>query len=237
MIVQGCLNGARKPGFHSRLPLTPAALADDAAACVAAGAAEFHIHPRAADGRESLSAEAVGDAVAAIRARLPGTFVGISTGAWIEGEADRTLAAIASWRVAPDYASVNFSEPAAPSVVELLRQQGVSIEAGIWTVTDAERLVRLGPGRRVLRVLIEVGGAKRPEAEADAIRGVLDRAGLQRPVLLHGEGGNAWALVAMAARRRVSTRIGLEDTDRLPDGSVAADNAALIAAAVRIMRG
>ncbi len=237
MIVQGCLNGAHKPGFHPRLPLTPAALADDAASCVAAGAAEFHIHPRAADGCESLSAEAVGGAVAAIRARLPGSFVGVSTAAWIEGDAERTLAAIAGWRVAPDYASVNYSEPAAASVAELLRQQGVGIEAGIWTVADAERLVRLGPGRRVLRVLIEVGGAKRPEAEADAIRGVLDRAGLHRPVLLHGAGENAWALVAMAARRRFSTRIGLEDTDRLPDGSVAADNAALVAAAVGILRG
>jgi uncharacterized protein (DUF849 family) len=237
MIVQGCLNGARKPGFHPRLPLTPAALAEDAAACVAAGAAEFHIHPRAADGRESLSAEAVGAAVAAIRARLPGTFVGISTGAWIEGDADRTLAAIGAWRVAPDYASVNFSEPAAPAVLELLRHQGVGIEAGIWTVADAERLVRLGLGGQVLRVLIEVDGAEGAAAEADAIRAVLDRAALRRPLLLHGSGENTWALVAAAARHRMSTRIGLEDTDRLPDGNVAADNAALVAAAVRIMRG
>lgn len=236
MIVQGCLNGARKPGFHSRLPLTPAALADDAAACVAAGAAEFHIHPRAADGRESLSSEAVGDAVAAIRARLPGTLIGVSTGAWIEGDADRTLAAIGSWRVAPDYASVNFSEPTAPAVIELLRHQRVGIEAGIWTVADAERLVRLGPSARVLRVLLEIDGP-RAEAQADAIRAVLDRAALRRPLLLHGSGESAWALVAAAARHRMSTRIGLEDTDRLPDGSVAADNAALVAAAVRIMRG
>ena len=144
MIVQGCLNGARKPGFHPRLPLTPAALADDAVACVAAGAAEFHIHPRAADGRESLSAEAVGDAVAAIRARLPGTFVGVSTAPGSRATRTGRWPRSRAWRVAPDYASVNFSEPAAPAVLELLRHQGVGIEAGIWTVADAERLVRLG---------------------------------------------------------------------------------------------
>ncbi len=56
MIVQACINGARPRDFHPSLPLDAHAMASDAAACVAAGAAELHIHPRGADGRESLSA-------------------------------------------------------------------------------------------------------------------------------------------------------------------------------------
>ena len=88
----------------------------------------------------------------------------------------------------------------------------------------------------MLRVLIEVDGARGREGGGRCNPRV-DRAGLRRPLLLHGSGENTWALVRAAARHRMSTRIGLEDTDRLPDGGIAADNAALVAAAVGIMRG
>jgi uncharacterized protein (DUF849 family) len=50
-------------------------------------------------------------------------------------------------------------------------------------------------------------------------------------VLLHGEGATAWPALRHAARRRLSTRIGLEDVLELPDGSPAPDNAALVRAA------
>jgi uncharacterized protein (DUF849 family) len=40
-------------------------------------------------------------------------------------------------------------------------------------------------------------------------------------------------MVAMAACRGLDTRVGLEDGDRLPDGTIAADNADLVAAARR----
>jgi uncharacterized protein (DUF849 family) len=55
-------------------------------------------------------------------------------------------------------------------------------------------------------------------------------------VLLHGFDGGVWPLVRMAAARRLSTRVGLEDGDLLPDGSRAESNAALVAAACRLMR-
>ncbi len=84
MLVQACLNGARSRGYHPRLPLTPDALAADARDCVRAGAAELHLHVRGPDGAESLAPAAVDATVAALRAAVPGTLVGISTGAWIE---------------------------------------------------------------------------------------------------------------------------------------------------------
>ena len=99
MIVQACINGARPRDFHPRLPLDAPAMTSDAAACVAAGAAELHIHPRI-DGRESLPA--VDATVLAVRQACPGTLVGVSTGAWIENDVERTRAAIASWRELPD---------------------------------------------------------------------------------------------------------------------------------------
>ncbi|RWX58532.1 3-keto-5-aminohexanoate cleavage protein, partial [Mesorhizobium sp. M2A.F.Ca.ET.039.01.1.1] len=117
MIVQACINGARPADFHPALPLDPEAMARDAAASIAAGAAELHVHARGADSRESLAPEAMDRTVAALRRACPGTLIGVSTGAWIEKDDLRTLVAISGWRELPDYASVNLSEAAAPEVM------------------------------------------------------------------------------------------------------------------------
>ncbi|TIW87543.1 MAG: 3-keto-5-aminohexanoate cleavage protein, partial [Mesorhizobium sp.] len=176
MIVQACINGARPRDFHLQLPLTAEAMASDAAACVAAGAAELHIHPRGVDGHESLAA--VNATVLAVRQACPGTLMGVSTGAWIENDVERTRATIVGWRELPDYASVNLSEADAPAVMELLRQRGVGIEAGLATVADAERFVALPDHNQVLRILIEIDIQDLSAAldEAHGIAAVLGRA-------------------------------------------------------------
>ncbi len=236
MIVQACLNGARRSDFHPRLPLTAEAMAHDAAACVSAGAAELHIHARGTDGRESLSA--VDATILAVRRACPGTLVGVSTGAWIEKDVERTRTCIAAWRELPDYASVNLSEADAPAVIELLQRRGVGVEAGLASVADAERFLTLPDHNRTLRVLIEIGEQDLDAARqvADDIAAVLGRAGLRRPILLHGFDATVWPFVELARERRWSTRIGLEDGKHLPDGATAADNVALVAAAVAIFR-
>ncbi len=238
MIVQACLNGARPRDYHPRLPVTVEAIAEDAVDALAAGAAELHLHVRGADGGESLAPEAVDATVAALRARLSGTLLGISTGAWIEWDDDRRLAMIAGWRELPEHASVNLGEPGAPAVVELLHRRGIGVEAGLATAADAERLVRLGLGPLALRVLVEIEEQALGEAmaAADAILAVLARAGLNKPVLLHGLDATIWPFVERAARQSFSTRVGLEDGSALPDGTVAPSNAALVAAAAAIMR-
>jgi uncharacterized protein (DUF849 family) len=239
VIVQACLNGARPAlGYHPRLPVDPGALARDAAEAVAAGAGEIHLHVRGAGGAETLAPEAVDATMAAVRARVPGTLVGVSTGAWIEGDEDRRLAAIAGWRVLPDHASVNLGEAGVPAVIGLLHRRGVGVEAGIATVADAERLLRLGLGGLALRVLVEIDGQElgAAVAEADAILAALARGGLAKPVMLHGFDATVWPFVERAAREGWSTRVGLEDGAALPDGSTAPSNAALVAAAVAVYR-
>lgn len=238
MIVQACINGARSADFHPTLPLDAEAMARDGAACVAAGAAELHVHARGADKRESLSPAAMDPTIAALRRACPGTLIGVSTGAWIENDDVRTLVAIAGWRELPDYASVNLSEAAAPIVMESLRQRGIGIEAGLASVADAERLVSLDHGGRVLRILIEISEQTLDEAFAvsDGIEKVLERAGIRRAILLHGADATVWPFVRRAAERNWSTRVGLEDGKELPDGTVASGNAALTAAAVAIFR-
>jgi len=237
MIVQACLNGARPSDFHPRLPLTSRAMADDAVLCVAAGAAELHLHPPSAPGTESLAA--VDATIPAIRRACPGTFVGVSTGAWIEADEAATRAAIEGWTHLPDYASVNLSEPDAPAVMDMLRRRGVGIEAGLATIADAERFLKLPGHEKVLRVLIEIGEQDLDGARqmADGIAALLERAELGRPILLHGFDETVWRFVELAHQRRWSTRIGLEDGKHLHGGTVAADNAALVAGAVEIYRG
>lgn len=236
MIVQACLNGARRSDFHPHLPLTPEAIADDGAACVAAGASELHLHARASNGRESLSA--VDETMRAVRRACPGTLIGVSTGAWIERDEARTRAAIAGWRELPDYASVNLSEQDSPAVISLLHSRGVGVEAGLGSVADAERFVRLADCSRVLRILIEIGEQDLAEALriADGVSAVLERADLRRPILLHGFDTTVWPFIERARRQRWSTRVGLEDGKHLQNGEIAADNLALVTAAVDLYR-
>jgi len=233
LIVQACINGARDAAFHPALPVNPEAMARDSAACVAAGAAEVHLHARGPVGRESLSPSAVDAAVSAIRRTCPGTLFGVSTGAWIERDDNRTLAAIDGWRELPDYASVNLSEAAAPAVIDRLRRRGVGVEAGLASVADAERLIALNLGGLALRLLIEVSQQDVDEALAvvEGIDKLMTRAGVRRPMLVHGCDATVWRFVALAAERRWSTRVGLEDGATLPNGATAPDNAALVAAA------
>lgn len=228
MIVQACLNGSRTVGFHQRLPVTSEDIANEGAWCIAAGAAELHLHPRGVRGKESLAA--IDTAILSLRRACPGTLIGVSTGAWIENDEVQSRNCIAQWNELPDYASVNLSEPDAPAIIELLRRRGIGVEAGLASVADAERLVKLSGHRPVSRILIEIEeqdlGVARPVAES--IAAVLDRAGLRRPILLHGVDATVWPCVELARQRRWSTRVGLEDGKHLPDGTIASDNAALV---------
>src|SRR5690349_12968512 len=183
MIVQACLNGARPQRYHARLPVTVDAIVTEAVESVTAGAAELHVHVRGPDGRESLAPDAVDGTVAALRVRLPGTFIGVSTGEWVERDEDRRLAMIAGWRVLPDYASVNLREPGAPAVIEALHRRAIGIEAGLASAGDAERLVKLGLGKLALRILIEIEEQAPDEAMAatDAILTVLAGSGVSKP--------------------------------------------------------
>lgn len=208
MIVQACINGARDAGFHPALPLTAETMARDAAACVAAGAAELHIHPRGPHGPESLAA--IDATIPLMRQTCPGTLVGVSTGAWIEADEERTRSLIDAWRELPDYASVNLSENDAPAVMERLRLRGVGIEAGLASVADAERLVGLDDGSRIFRILIEISEQNFAEASAiaDGIFAVLQRAGMRKPILLHGADATVWPFAAAVEIFRSSRAVG-----------------------------
>jgi uncharacterized protein (DUF849 family) len=234
-LLQAALNGGRRREDHPGIPTTPAELSEAAAQCVKAGARAIHVHVRDARGLESVAPDDIASCVAALRAAIPATPVGVSTGAWIMPQPELRHRTIAAWTVQPDYASVNFHESGAEELATLLLSRGTGIEVGLPEAVAAERLVRSRLASRCLRVLIEPQGQELDAAlrMVEEIEAVLDAAGVVLPRLLHGLDRTAWPLIGTAAARGYDTRIGFEDTLTLPDGSPARSNAALVAAAHR----
>jgi len=234
-MLQACLNGYRDRDFSPAVPITPQELAGDAAACRAAGANEFHIHPRNAKGAESFAVEDITAALRAVRASVPSVPIGISTRVGITADPAARQRAFQAWQILPDYVSVNLSEADAPEVIRLMLKRGIGIEAGLATVADAERYVALPEAAACLRVLIEIDDQKSADAlrVAHDIIALLDRGGIRLPRQLHGYDACKWALHGEALRLGMDQRIGLEDGKVLPDGGITKNNAELIATAVK----
>jgi uncharacterized protein (DUF849 family) len=237
VLIQVALNGGRSKTEHPRVPITAAETARESAAAVRAGAGGIHVHVRARSTEESLAPGDVAEVVAAIRASCPGVPLGVSTGAWIVPDPHERLALVRAWAVLPDFASVNVHEAGAVELIELLVGRGVGVEVGVTSPIAAEALMSTGLAGRCLRVLLEPSEDDVPKARetVEAIDSVLDREACGLPRLLHGQETTAWEMIREAARRGYDTRVGLEDTIALPDGRLAADGAALIHVARRIM--
>jgi len=159
-MVQACLNGNRHKRFHAATRLTPRELADDARAVVDAGAHELHLHARDAAGTESLKPDDVERTLAAIRERVAGIPVGLSTGWWIAPRGRARQLHIRARQMLPDYVSINLIEEDSAEMIDLALEKGIGVEAGVWSVVDAEKLVAHSNAGNCLRVLIEINEQK-----------------------------------------------------------------------------
>jgi 5,10-methenyltetrahydrofolate synthetase len=206
---------------------------------VDAGADAIHVHVRDPHGRESLSPGDVARVLLAVREACPGTPVGISSGLWIVDSPAERAELAAAWESLPDFASVNFDEPGATDLARLLLSRGIGVEAGISSREAALEFSRSRPAPKCLRVLLEPQEQDLSDAlsHVSEIEAGLDRAGVTCPRILHGVDATAWPLLREASRRGYPTRIGLEDTLMLPDGSSAQGNADLILLARRLLDG
>jgi uncharacterized protein (DUF849 family) len=240
MMIKACLNGGRSRAEHPCVPQTPGELAAEAVAAVRAGAGAVHLHPRDPSGAETLDAEAVLAAVAAVRAAVPATPVGVTTGLWIAGgDTVRRMAQVSRWTPdgTPDFASVNVSEPGTDELAGMLGELGIAVEAGLWSAADADQLAASDFGSHVLRILIEPHD-ETPEAAvavAADIEAALDRHGFTAPRLHHGYGAATWPVLRAAIGLGRDIRIGLEDTTILADGRPASGNGELVEAAVNLV--
>lgn len=225
MTLQCCLNGSRDTEEHPAVPATALACAAAAQAAVAAGARDLHIHPRTADGRDSLAPEDVQAWLSAVRAEVS-VPVGVTTGAWAWTGRTSPAAAIRDWQVLPDHASVNWHEPGSREVCEALYDRAVSVNVGLWTIADAESWLDTSWPSRTDLILLELADLADQTGVAQQLLDLVRPAGL--PILLHGEGRSAWPMVHLARASGVQTRIGLEDVLYGPAGEEIADNAELV---------
>lgn len=232
--VKACINGARTPDQHPNLPVTPAQLAVAAVQAHEAGARAVHLHPKTADGRDSLEPDVVAAAVTAVREAAPGLPLGVTTGFWALPDADARRRAVEGWTVLPDFASLNWHEPGSPELAEVLLGKGLGVEIGIFHADAAAAWAESPMAQHCMRVMIELQGHQ-DVAVADEILARVIAAGSPAPILLHGLDESCWPLLEHAGACGLQTRIGLEDTLTLPDGSTAPDNGALVAAAVRLL--
>ncbi|MFG1933754.1 3-keto-5-aminohexanoate cleavage protein [Mycobacterium sp. NPDC048908] len=232
--VKACVNGARTPDAHPNLPVTPEQLATEALAAHGAGAKAVHMHPKNADGVDSLHPEHVDAAVAAVRHAAPGLPLAVTTGYWALPDAEARLRAVDGWTVLPDFASVNWHEPGSEDLARLLLSKGLGVEVGIFDADAAESWAASEIAKHCMRVMVELQGDG-DLSTADELLSQVAAAGSPAPVLLHGMDESCWRLLEHAGRCGVQTRIGMEDTLRLPDGSIAPGNAALVSAAVQLL--
>src|ERR1700759_4700036 len=98
MLIKAALNGGRSRSEHPAIPITPEELASSAKQAVAAGGGEIPFHVRGADERETLDADDVARSINAVKAAVPKTPVGISTGAWILNNTKLRYDKISAWK-------------------------------------------------------------------------------------------------------------------------------------------
>lgn len=236
ILLQAALNG---DSIHPATPRTSAAIAKAARAAVDAGAHSVHVHAFDDAGRETLDGVASANVLRAIRMRCPGTPISLTTSAAIVRDPDERFRIVEAWSEMPDLVTANQGEPGIVALCELLLSRGVGIEAGLLSNEDARAFVRSGLAGRCRRVLIEPLDAD-PDAavhHAAKMEDIVVSAGITLEQVQHGYGVACWAVTRRALERGHGIRTGLEDVMLLPDGRPARDNADLVVAAARLIRG
>jgi len=242
-------NGARKTkADHPALPVTPEEIAATAVACRAAGAAMIHLHVRDAEHRHSLEVEAYRAAIAALRAALGEDMIVQVTSEAVglyrpeqQMEMVRALrpeaVSLAVREIVPDEAA----EADAARFLAWLRAEGILPQYILYSDDDLRRfddLIDRGvvPGER--QVVLFVLGRYTKDQTSEP-RDLM-------PFLAANRRRHLWSVCAFGPREAACAvaaaalgghaRVGFENNLHLPDGTLAADNAALVAAVAEGLR-
>ena len=236
IFLQVALNG---DSLHPATPRAPDAIAEATRASVDAGAQSVHVHAFDDAGRETLDGAPCARVLRAIRAHCPGIPISLTTSASIVPDPVQRFRIIEAWEELPDLVTANQGEAGIVELCELLICRGVGIEAGLLTSGDARVFVRSGLAGRCRRVLIEPLDADPNDAlrHAAEMEDLVVSAGITLEQVHHGYGPACWAVNRRGLARGHGIRTGLEDITVLPDGTPARDNADLVSAATRLIRG
>lgn len=241
LIITVAPNGAYKTHEqHPAVPLTAAALADTAKACLEAGAAMLHMHVRRPDGRHLLDAQAYREATAAVRQAVGRQLVvQITTEAAKVYEPAAQMAVVRE--VVPEAVSVGLRELHVPGVSEVdlggffqwlaehrvMTQVILYDEADVRDWQDLRRRGVIPEARWFLLFVLGRYSAGQTSSPTDLL-----------PFLQAHDGAHPWAMCAFGAQEHACAlaaaalgghvRVGFENNLLLRDGGIAPDNAALV---------
>ncbi|MDX1576240.1 MAG: 3-keto-5-aminohexanoate cleavage protein [Kiloniellales bacterium] len=236
-------NGARKTkADHPALPMTPEEIAATAAQCRDAGAAMIHLHVRDPEGRHSLDVETYRTATAAVRSAVGRDLVVQVTSEAVDiydpeeqmqivRDLKPEAVSLAIREIVPDAAS----EGAAAAFLAWVAAEEILPQYILYSADDLRRfddLIARGivPGERQV-VLFVLG--RYTKGQTSEPRELM-------PFLAANTRDHLWSVCAFGPRETACAvaaaalgghaRVGFENNFHLPDGSLAPDNAALVAA-------
>lgn len=235
------------------LPITPAEQAIAAEEAVRAGASIIHLHVREDDGKPSQRPERFEEAIKAIRARVPGVIIQISTGGAVGESIDNRARPLA---LKPEMASLNlgtmnFGEDVFMNhprdIVGLaakMHQYGVMPELEIYEAGMLEsgfRLAKQGIIREPLHFQFVLGV---PGGMSGDVRNLIHLVTLMESLSgrrdLHwgvaGVGRFQLPLAVQALVMGGHVRVGFEDNIFYSKGEIAKSNAQLVERVARISK-
>lgn len=244
VVIAVAPNGARKTkADHPQLPLTPAEIAQCAADCLDAGASMLHLHVRDEAGRHSLAPDDYRAAIAAIRARVGAEMLlQVTTESGGRYGSAEQIAAMDS--LAPDALSVAVrelfgapeTEEHAAGFLRRLAARAALVQYIVYSPADVRRAVALHaagviPQRRPHALLVLGSYAERRSGRPTELLPALAELPEGWRWSACAFGGQELHCVSAAALLGGGVRVGFENNLHRIDGTVAADNAALVRAA------
>lgn len=241
LIVTVAPNGAyKRVADHPAVPLTSAALAAEARACLEAGAAMMHMHVRDAEGKHSLDVQTYRDALAAVQREVgDALLVQVTSEAAGVYKAPAQMAMVRALR--PEAVSIGLREIAVPEIAERdladffswLARERVMTQIILYDTADVQKWQDLRARGLVpaaaWSVLFVLG--RYSAGQVSSPRDLL-------PFLQVFDGSLPWAICAFGQEEHacVTTaaafgghvRVGFENNLKLRDGSIASGNAALV---------
>ncbi|MDP3069578.1 MAG: 3-keto-5-aminohexanoate cleavage protein [Opitutaceae bacterium] len=240
--------GRRLKKDHPAVPLTAMELARTASACLEAGAAMLHLHVRDSNGRHLLDAEAYTEALSVVRAATGNRlFLQITTEALGSYRPAEQMAVVRAVR--PEGVSLALrelvptaaAEPAFAKFLGWLKRARIMPQFILYSSAELDQLAELG--RRGLvpwaepPVLYVLGRYTLGQTSSPDDLAPFFAAGRRRfaHAMVCAFGRNEAACAVAAARVGGDVRVGFENNLHLPDGKLAADNAALVRATARAL--
>ena len=242
-MVMSAPNGARRTRTdHAALPVTPRQLADCAHSLLDQSVAVLHLHVRDDEERHTLSADKYRDAIKAVRASVgDAMIVQITTEAVGMFSSDQQMAVVRQLR--PEATSLALrelcpdesKEAVAGHFFEWLVRERIWPQYILYNADDVARFDRLRrkgffSDDRPFCMLVMGQYANERAGEIDDLTNMLSAADCDQfpwAVCCFGQNENEAALAAVKKNGHV--RLGFENNVRLRNGSIAKDNAELIA--------